>query len=139
MFVAGFLLAGLTHRFGWIAFPRWVQLAAAAVLLISYLLYAEVLRENTYLSRTIGVQKNQQVISTGLYGVVRHPMYAVTLPLFLAIPFVLGAPAALPVFLGYPAILVRRIRNEEQVLETDLPGYRDYEKKVIYRLLPFVW
>ena len=139
MFVAGFVLSGLSFRFGWIAFPRWAQLGGAAVLLAAYGLYAEVLRENTYLSRTVEVQENQQVVSTGLYGVVRHPMYAATLILFLAIPVVLGAPAALPVFLGYPAILVRRIRSEEAILEAGLPGYRDYEKKVTYRLLPFVW
>ena len=139
MFVAGFVLSGLSFRFGWIAFPRWAQLTGAAVFLIAYGLYGEVLRENAYLSRTIEVQENQQVVSTGLYGVVRHPMYAVTLLLFLAIPVVLGAPAALPVFLGYPAILAKRIRNEGAVLEAGLPGYRDYEKKVRYRLLPFVW
>ncbi len=139
MFVAGFVVAGLGYRFGWYALPRGVALASAVVFLAAYLLYAEVLRENTYLSRTIEVQENQKVIDTGLYGIVRHPMYAVTLLLFLSMPLVLGSLYALLIFLAYPFIIVMRIKNEEAMLERELDGYREYQQKVRYRLIPFVW
>ena len=139
MFLAGFLLAGLDHRFGWLPLPGWVNLAAAGVFLLAYGLYAEVLRENTFLSRTIEVQEGQRVIDTGLYGIVRHPMYSVTLLLFLSMPLVLGSLISFPVFLAYPFLIVKRIRNEEQVLEAGLPGYGEYRKKVKYRLIPFIW
>ncbi len=139
MFVAGFVLAGLDFRYGWLPLPCWVSRTAAVVFLLGYLLYAEVLRENTYLSRTIEVQEGQRVIDTGLYGRVRHPMYSATLLLFLSMPLVLGSLIALPVFLVYPAILVKRIVNEEQLLEEELPGYSAYKQKVPWRLLPFLW
>ena len=139
MFLAGFILAGLSFRLGWLMLPRWVSIAGAAVFLISYALYAEVLRENTWLSRTIGVQEGQTVVSTGLYGVVRHPMYAVTLTLFLSMPLVLGSTLAFAVFLAYPFIIAKRIRNEEAVLARELPGYTEYMQKVKWRLIPFIW
>lgn len=139
MFLAAFVLAGLNFRFGWITMPRWSVYAAAAVFLLAYLLYAEVLRENEYLSRTIEVQEGQKVVDTGLYGVVRHPMYAVTLTLFLAMPLVLGSPLSFAVMLCYVPLIVRRIRNEEQVLEKGLAGYAEYEKKVRWRLIPGIW
>lgn len=139
LFVAGFIVAGLDHRFGWSHLPTWLVIVASVILLISYALYAEVMRENAYLSRTVEVQEDQKVIDTGLYGIVRHPMYAVTLWLFLAIPIVLGSFWSLLCFLPYVAIMVIRIRNEEKVLEQGLRGYTDYKKRVRYRLLPFVW
>ena len=139
MFLTGFILAGLSFRFGWWMLPRWVSILGAALFLISYALYAEVLRENTWLSRTIEVQEGQTVVSTGLYGIVRHPMYAVTLVLFLSMPLVLGSAPAFLVFLAYPAIIARRIRNEEEVLTAELPGYAEYRQKVKWRLLPFIW
>ena len=139
MFLMGFILAGLSFRFGWLMLPKWVSIVGAVLFLSSYALYAEVLRENTWLSRTIGVQEGQTVVSTGLYGVVRHPMYAVTLVLFLSMPLVLGSGLAFVVFLAYPAIIAKRIRNEEEVLARDLPGYTEYLKKVRWRLIPFVW
>lgn len=139
MFIAGFVLAGLNFRFGWIVLPRWVCLIFAALFLLSYLLYAEVLRENTYLSRTVEVQRNQKVISTGLYGIVRHPMYAATLTLFLSMPLVLGSVISFVIFLAYPLIIAKRIRNEEMVLEAELDGYIEYKRKVKYRLIPFIW
>ena len=139
MFLTGFILAGLSFRFGWWMLPRWVSWLGAALFLISYALYAEVLRENTWLSRTIEVQEGQTVVSTGLYGIVRHPMYAVTLVLFLSMPLVLGSAPAFLVFLAYPAIIARRIRNEEEVLTAELPGYAEYRQKVKWRLLPFIW
>ena len=139
MFVAGFVLAGLDFQFGWIVLPRWVNWLGAVLFLLSYGLYAEVLRENTWLSRTIEVQDGQRVVDTGLYGIVRHPMYSVTLVLFLSIPLVLGSIISFIVFLLYPAIIAKRIKNEEDVLEAGLEGYADYKKKVRYRLLPFVW
>ncbi|MDE6763491.1 MAG: isoprenylcysteine carboxylmethyltransferase family protein [Oscillospiraceae bacterium] len=139
MFVIGFVIAGLNFRFRWLIMPDWVTWASAAVFLLSYLLYAEVLRENTYLSRTVEVQENQKIIDTGLYGIVRHPMYSVTVILFLSMPLVLGSVISFAVFLMYPAIIVKRIRNEEQVLEAELQGYTEYKKKVRYRLIPFVW
>jgi len=139
MFLAAFVVAGLNHRFRWIALPEWVSWAFAGVFLLGYLLYAEVLRENEWLSRTVEVQENQQVVDTGLYGVVRHPMYMSTLLLFLSMPLVLGSVLSLAIMLAYIPIIVRRIRNEEQVLERGLAGYAAYRRKVRYRLLPFVW
>lgn len=139
MFVLGFVLAGLNFRFRWLLLPDWVSWAAAAVFLLAYLLYAEVLRENAYLSRTVEVQEGQKVIDTGLYGVVRHPMYAATLLLFLSIPLVLGSPVSFAVFLAYPLLIAKRIRNEEQVLEQGLAGYADYKRRVKYRLIPHLW
>ena len=139
MFLAGFILAGLNFRYGWYMVPKAVSIGATVVFLAAYLLYAEVLRENTYLSRTIEVQEGQKVIDTGLYGIVRHPMYSVTLLLFLSMPFILGSVYAFVIFLAYPFIIAARIRNEEQVLEEGLTGYREYKKKVKYRMIPFVW
>lgn len=139
MFLAGFMVAGLGVRFGWYRLPVGVSIGGAAVFLIAYMLYAEVLRENTYLSRTIEVQENQRVVDTGLYGIVRHPMYSVTLLLFLSMPFVLGSVYALLIFAVYPFIIAKRIKHEEAFLEKELPGYREYKQKVKYRLIPFVW
>ena len=139
MFLVGFIVAGLDHRLSWSTVPDWVVIAASAVFLISYALYAEVMRENAYLSRTIEVQDGQKVIDTGLYGVVRHPMYAVTLWLFLAIPLILGSWYALILFVVYPAVIAVRIRGEEKLLEEELPGYKEYKKKVKYRMIPFIW
>ena len=139
MFLAAFILAGLNVRFGWIVLPGWVSIAAAVVFLLAYALYAEVLRENAYLSRTIEVQENQKVIDTGLYGVVRHPMYMTTLLLFLSMPLVLGSILSFAVMLAYIPIIAKRIRNEEQVLEAGLDGYADYELRVKYKVIPFIW
>ena len=139
MFLVGFILAGLGYRFGWYVLPKWASLAAAALFLTAYLLYAEVLRENTYLSRTIKVQENQKVIDTGLYGIVRHPMYSVTLLLFLSMPLVLGSIYSFIIFLSYPFIIAKRIKGEEEFLEKELDGYREYKQKVRYRLIPFIW
>ena len=139
MFLVGFILAGLSYRFGWLMLPRWVSILGAVLFLISYALYAEVLRENTWLSRTIEVQEGQQVVSTGLYGIVRHPMYAVTLVLFLSMPLVLGSVLTFVVFLAYPFIIIKRIRNEEEVLARELNGYPEYMQKVRWRLIPFIW
>ena len=139
MFITGFVLAGLDHRFGWLELPWLVNAVASGVFLTAYLLYAEVLRENAYLSRTIEVQAGQKVIDTGLYGIVRHPMYSVTLLLFLSMPLVLGSLIAFVVFLAYPFLIAKRIANEEAVLEAGLEGYADYKKRVKYRLIPFVW
>ncbi len=139
MFVVGFVVAGLDYRFGWTNVPPWVVIAASVVLLVSYALYAEVMRENAYLSRTVEVQENQKVVDSGLYGIVRHPMYAVTIWLFLAIPVVLGSWWSLLCFLPYVAVIVVRIQNEEKVLDSGLEGYTDYKKQVKYRLLPFIW
>ncbi len=139
MFLAGFIIAGLNYRLGWIELPGIVSVIAAIIFLIAYILYAEVLRENTYLSRTIEVSENQKVVDTGLYGVVRHPMYAVTVLLFLSMPLVLGSIISFVVFLVYPFLIAKRIKNEEEVLEKDLSGYVEYKKKVRYRLIPFIW
>ena len=139
MFVAGFLLAGFDQRYGWSEMPAWVVAVAAVVMVCGYGLYAEVMRENAYLSRTVEVQENQKVISTGLYSIVRHPMYAATLVLYLAMPIVLGSWVALIPFLAYPFIIAHRIRNEEHVLEEGLTGYCEYEQQVRYRLIPFIW
>ena len=139
MFLAGFIAAGLNFRFGWWVLPWGVSLAGAVVFLIAYLLYAEVLRENTWLSRTIEVQENQTVVDRGLYGIVRHPMYSVTLLLFLSMPLVLGCFYSFLIFLVYPLLIAQRIRHEEAFLEQELPGYREYKQKVKYRLIPFIW
>lgn len=139
MFLTGFIVAGLDFRFGWFPLPKCISIGAAVVFLIAYVLYAEVLRENTYLSRTIKVQENQKVIDTGLYGVVRHPMYFATLLLFLAMPLVLGSLISFVIFLAYPFIIAKRIKGEEQFLEQELPGYKEYKEKVKYRMLPFIW
>jgi protein-S-isoprenylcysteine O-methyltransferase Ste14 len=139
MFLAAFVVAGLNFRFGWIVMPAWVSYAAAVVFLLAYGLYAEVLRENVWLSRTIEVQENQKVVDTGLYGLVRHPMYLSTLLLFLAMPLVLGSVISFMIMLAYIPIIAKRIRNEEQVLEKGLEGYTDYKKRVRYKVIPFVW
>ncbi len=139
MFLLGFIVAGLNFRFDWFTLPRGVVISAAVVFLVAYILYAEVLRENTYLSRTIEVQENQKVIVTGLYGIVRHPMYSVTLLLFLSMPLVLGSIYSFLVFLAYPLIIAKRIKGEEEFLEKELNGYREYKQKVKYRLIPFIW
>lgn len=139
MFLASFIVAGLNFRFGWIRLPLWVSYAAALLFLAGYVLYAEVLRENVWLSRTVEVQENQRVIDTGLYGIVRHPMYMSTLILFLAMPLVLGSVISFVIMLLYIPIIAKRIRNEEQVLENGLEGYAEYRKRVRYKVLPFVW
>ncbi|MGX8685934.1 MAG: methyltransferase family protein [Spirochaetales bacterium] len=139
MFFAAFVVAGLNFRFSWIVLPLWVSYAAAAVFLCAYTLYAEVLRENVYLSRTIEVQKDQKVIDTGLYGVVRHPMYMTTLFLFLSMPLVLGSVISFAITLFYIPIIAKRIANEEQVLENGLEGYREYKQRVKYKVIPFIW
>ena len=139
MFLAGFIVAGLGVRYHWYVLPRGVVVGAAVVFLAAYLLYAEVLRENTYLSRTIEVQENQKVIDTGLYGIVRHPMYSATLLLFLSMPIVLGSIYSFLIFLAYPFIIAKRIKHEEKFLEEELDGYRDYKQKVKFRLIPFIW
>lgn len=139
MFAAGFVVAGLDYRYQWSALPGWLVAAAAVVFVLGYLLYAEVLRENTYLSRTVAIQEGQKVVDTGLYAIIRHPMYLATVLMFIAMPLVLGSFYAFLVFLLYPAITVKRIRNEEEVLEKDLQGYAEYKKCVKYRLIPFVW
>ncbi len=139
MFLAGFILAGLNYRNEWIQLPNVVIIISSILFIIAYILYAEVLRENTYLSRTIEVQDNQKVIDTGLYGIVRHPMYAATILLFLTMPLVLGSIISFLIFLIYPIIIAKRIKNEEAVLEKDLKGYADYKKKVRYKLIPYIW
>ena len=139
LFIAVFVVAGLNWRFQWNLLPNWMVWVAAVLFLVSYLLYAEVLRENTYLSRTIEVQENQKVIDTGLYGIVRHPMYMATTFLFLMMPLVLASPVSFLLMLLYIPLIAKRIRNEETVLEKGLEGYADYKKRVKYRLLPFIW
>ena len=139
MFLAGFIVAGLGVRFDWYLLPRGVVILAMVAFIIAYLLYAEVLRENAYLSRIIEVQEGQKVIDTGLYGIVRHPMYSATLLLFLAMPIILGSIYAFVIFLAYPFIIAKRIKSEEQLLEKELDGYREYKQKVKYRLIPFIW
>lgn len=139
MFLSGFIVAGLGVRFGWYVLPRTVSLVGAVLLLIAYSIFAEVLRENTYLIRTIEVTDGQRVIDTGLYGIVRHPMYSATLLLFLAMPIVLGSLYSFIIFLTYPFIIAKRIKNEEEFLERELDGYGEYKKRVKYRLIPFIW
>ena len=139
MFILGFIAAGLNYRYSWIKMPNGVVIISTIIFAIAYILYAEVLRENVYLSRTIEVQENQKVIDTGLYGMVRHPMYAITILLFLTIPLILGSIVSFIIFLVYPIIIIKRIKNEEKVLEKELIGYSEYMKKVKYRLIPFIW
>ncbi len=139
MFSAGFIVSGLGVRFGWYFLPTYASVVGAVVFLISYCIYAEVLRENAYLSRTITVQDNQRLIDTGLYGIVRHPMYSATLLLFLSIPIVLGSVYGFLIFTAYPFIIAKRIKHEEAFLEKELLGYREYRQKVKYRLIPFIW
>ena len=139
MFLSGFIVAGLNYRYSWIVLPNAVTIISLILFIVAYILYAEVLRENTYLSRTIEVQENQKVIDTGLYGIVRHPMYAVTILLFLTIPLILGSLISFLIFLIYPIIIAKRIKNEEAVLEKNLKGYAEYKKKVRYKIIPFVW
>ena len=139
MFLVAFVVAGLNYRFGWIMLPNWVSYASAAVFLFAYGLYAEVLRENVWLSRTVEVQESQKVIDTGLYGVVRHPMYMSTLLLFLSMPLVLGSVISFVILLAYIPIIAKRIRNEEKVLESGLEGYTEYKKRVRYKVIPYVW
>jgi protein-S-isoprenylcysteine O-methyltransferase Ste14 len=139
MFLGGFIVAGLDYRFGWSQMPVWVVVVASIVLLASYALYVEVMRENAYLSRTVKVEEGQRVVSTGLYGIVRHPMYAITIWLFLSIPFVLGSWYAVLCFLPYPIAIIVRLLDEEKLLEKELEGYKEYKNKVKYRLLPFIW
>lgn len=139
LFVAAFVVAGLNWRFDWCVLPDWAVWVSSGLFLICYLLYAEVLRENTYLSRTIEVQENQKVIDTGLYGVVRHPMYMATTVLFLAMPLVLASPLSFLIMLLYIPLIAKRIKNEEMVLEEGLAGYKEYKRKVRYKVIPFVW
>jgi protein-S-isoprenylcysteine O-methyltransferase Ste14 len=139
MFLAGFIVAGLDFRFAWLTLPKGVAVAAAVAFFAAYVIYAEVLRENAYLSRTIEVQENQKVIDTGLYGIVRHPMYGATLLLFLSMPLVLGSLYSFLIFLFYPLIIAKRIKDEEAFLSEELMGYREYMGRVKYRLIPFIW
>ena len=139
MFLAAFILAGLNYRFQWYVFPLWISCVAAAIFLMGYLLFAEVLRENTYLSRTVEIQEDQKVIDTGLYGIVRHPMYMSTLILFLAMPVILGSPLSFVIMLLYIPIIGVRMNNEEKVLEEGLEGYTEYKNRVRYRVFPFIW
>ena len=139
MFIAAFVVAGLDHRFGWSRIPGWVTIVASVLFLLDYAMYAEVMRENAFLSRTIKVEQDQTVVDTGLYGIVRHPMYAVTIDLFMLMPLILGSWYALIPMAVYPAVIVVRLKAEEELLTKELPGYVDYKKKVKYRLLPFIW
>ena len=139
MFILGFIIAGLGFRFGWYMLPKTAVYIAAAVFISAYILYAEVLRENTYLSRTIKVEENQRVVDTGLYAIVRHPMYSATLLLFLSMPLILGSIYSFIIFLAYPFIIAKRIKGEEELLEKELVGYSEYKQKVKYRLIPFIW
>lgn len=139
MFLSGFIIAGLNYRFKWILMPNIIVIISSILFLIFYFLYAEVLRENTYLSRTIEIQENQKVITTGLYKYIRHPMYAVTIFLFLTMPLVLGSIISFVIFLIYPVIIAKRIKNEEELLEKELEGYSEYKKNVKYKIIPFIW
>ena len=139
LFVTAFVLAGPNWRFCWWVLPNWMVWMAAGLFIASYLLYVEVMRENTYLSRTVEVQDNQKVIDTGLYGIVRHPMYMATTVMFLTMPLVLGSPISFLIMLGYIPVIAKRIANEEEVLEKGLEGYQDYKKKVRYKMIPFLW
>ena len=139
MFLTGFIVAGLNYRFNWIKLPDVIVAISSVIFLLSYILYAEVLRENVFLSRTIGVHKDQKVIDTGLYKIVRHPMYFATIFLFLSIPLILNSLISFIIFLTYPFIIAKRIKNEEQVLEKELKGYKEYKDKVKYKMIPFIW
>lgn len=139
IFLTGFIIAGLNYRFRWLIVPQWTVIISSIVFLLSYAMYAEVLRENTYLSRTVEIQENQKIIDTGLYGIIRHPMYTATIIMFLSIPLVLGSFHSFVIFLLYPVIIVMRLSNEEKFLENNLDGYSQYKNKVKYRLIPFIW
>ncbi len=139
MFLSGFIIAGLNYRYSWIIIPKPVVIISSVIFILAYILYAEVLRENVYLSRTIEVQENQKVVDTGLYGIVRHPMYGATILLFLTMPVILGSIISFVIFLIYPFVIAKRIKNEEEVLERELVGYSDYKKKVKYKVIPFIW
>ena len=139
MFLAGFIIAGLNYRYNWIMIPDIVVIISSIIFILAYIIYAEVLRENEYLSRTIEVQENQKVIDTGLYGIVRHPMYGATILLFLTMPLILGSIISFVIFLIYPFIISKRIKNEEEVLERELVGYTEYKNKVKYKMIPFIW
>ena len=139
MFLAAFIFAGLNYRFSWFKFPEAIRIAGIVIFLLSYLMFAEVLKENEYLSRTIEVQEGQKVVDTGLYGVVRHPMYSATVLLFLSMPLVMNSPISFAIMLLYIPLIVKRILNEEEVLEKGLEGYKEYKEKVKYRILPFIW
>ena len=139
MFISAFILSGLNFRFKWLVMPNWVTWIAAAIFLLTYILYAEVIRENQYLSRTVEVQEGQEVVDTGLYGIVRHPMYSATVLLFLSMPLVLGSPISFIIMLAYIPIIGKRIRNEEKVLEEGLRGYKEYKDRVKYKVIPFIW
>ena len=139
MFILEFIVSGLNYRYNWIELPNIVVIISSIVFVFSYILYAEVLRENTFLSRTIEVSDNQKVVDTGLYGIVRHPMYAITIILFLSIPLILGSIISFIIFLIYPIIIIKRINNEEKVLEEQLMGYKEYKNKVKYKLIPYIW
>lgn len=139
MFLLGFVLAGLDFRFKWLVLPEWIVYIFSAIFILSYVMFGEVLRENTYLSRTIKVEEGQTVVDTGLYGVVRHPMYTATIFMFLSMPLILGSLISFFVFLLYPVLISKRIINEEKLLVKELPGYSDYTKKVKYRIIPFIW
>ena len=139
MFIVGFIIAGLDYRYKWVELPQWITYVSSIVLLLSYLMWAEVLRENTFLSRTIKVTETQKVVDTGLYGIIRHPMYTATIFLFLSMPMILGSLISLFIFLLYPIIIVCRLLNEEKYLAKNLEGYTEYMKKVKYRLIPFIW
>lgn len=139
IFLAGFIVAGLNYRFKWLIVPQWTVIISSIFFLLSYAMYAEVLRENTYLSRTVEIQENQKIIDTGLYGIIRHPMYTATIFMFLSIPMVLGSVNSFVIFLLYPVIIVMRLSNEEKFLENNLDGYSQYKDKVKYRLIPFIW
>lgn len=139
LFIVSFVTAGLNWRYGWWMLPEWAVWTAAAIFILSYILYAEVLRENEYLSRTIEVQKGQKVIDTGLYGIVRHPMYLATVIMFLSMPLVLGSPISFVIMIGYFPVIAKRIRNEEMVLAAGLDGYKEYQMRVKYKVIPFIW
>ena len=139
MFMIGFIVAGLNYRYGWNKVPNVIVLISSGLFILSYIMYAVVLKENTYLSRTIEVEENQKVVDTGLYGIVRHPMYSITIFLFLSMPLILGSLYSFMVFLIYPFVIIKRIKNEEKVLEKELKGYIEYKKRVKYRLIPFIW
>ena len=139
MFIIGFIVAGLNYRYGWNTVSNVIVLISSGLFILYYIMYAVVLKENTYLSRTIEVEENQKVVDTGLYGIVRHPMYSITIFLFLSMPLILGSLYSFMVFLIYPFVIIKRIKNEEKVLEKELNGYIEYKKKVKYRLIPFIW
>ena len=139
MFVLGFVCAGLNYRFSWVVLPMWVTIVSSVIFILGYIMYGEVLRENEYLSRTVEVQTNQKVIDTGLYSVIRHPMYSATLLLFLSMPFVLGSPITFFILLIYPIAIISRLQSEEEYLEKNLDGYKEYKQKVKYRLIPFIY